>query len=111
MTVDQFQHEVFESAFNSPLCEIPIVRRVTATSVNLRIPLTIGNFVDIFYNEETGTTAYALIEKGKRIFGADNAGGWHVHSFENPDEHQSLDEPVSAKEFFKKIELHYRQKE
>jgi len=84
MTAEQFQHEIFECALNSPICDIPIVRRITATSVNLRIPLTFGHFVDIFYNEETGTTAYALIEKGKRIFGADNTGGWHLHSFENP---------------------------
>ena len=76
MTIEAFQHEIFLRALNSPICGIPVVRRITPTSVNLRIPLRFENFVDIFYNEETGTTAYALIEKGNRIFGADNTGGW-----------------------------------
>jgi len=26
--------------------------------------MTIGGFVDVFYNEQTGTTAYALIQGG-----------------------------------------------
>ncbi|MFQ5751528.1 MAG: hypothetical protein ACE5HI_05975 [bacterium] len=58
------------------------------------------NFTDIFYNEETGTTALALIEKGKRIFGADNTGDWYLHPFDNPEDHQSMHTPMSAKDIF-----------
>jgi Ethanolamine utilization protein EutJ (predicted chaperonin) len=108
MTIEVFQHDVFTFAFRSPICGIPIVRRITSTSVNFRIPLTIGNFVDIFYNEETGTTAFALIEKGKRIFGADNTGGWHLHPFENPDHPIKLEKPLNAEEFFDMIQRHFQ---
>jgi len=79
MTIEEFQREVISCALDSPICDIPLVRRITPTSINLRVPLTFGNFVDLFYNEETGTTAFAIIEKGKRIFGADNTDGWHLH--------------------------------
>jgi len=72
MTLEEFQHEVISCALDSPICGISIVRQISPTFINLRVPLTLGNFVDIFYNEEAGATAFALIEKGKRIFGADN---------------------------------------
>ncbi|MCP4349989.1 MAG: hypothetical protein GY795_31300 [Desulfobacterales bacterium] len=45
---------------------------VTSTAVNIRITLTTGGFIDAFYNEQTGTTAFTLINQERRIFGADN---------------------------------------
>lgn len=45
-------------------------------------------FIDVFYNSQTGTTAYNLIAGGKRIFGADNTGGWHIHPRDKPDSHR-----------------------
>lgn len=59
-----------------------------------------GRFIDVFYNAKTGTCAFALIEKGRRIFGADNTGGWHIHPKEAPDSHKAS-EQVKFKQFLK----------
>ena len=52
-------------------------------------------FLEIYYNEQTGTTAFALIENRKRIWGIDydNIRKWHEHPVENPLTH----EPISEK--------------
>lgn len=61
---------------------------VDNTIVKIRIHLSNNNsFIDVFYNSHTSTIAYTLIENEKRIFGVDNTGGWHIHPFENPEEH------------------------
>ena len=90
MTIAEFEREVFSVAIASPICGIPVVRRLMPTSINLRVPIAVGGFVDAFCNEETGTTAYALIREGQRVFGADNTGGWHIHPFDEPVHHRAL---------------------
>ena len=52
-----------------------------------------NRFVQVYFNELTGTTAFALIENEKRIWGIDfdNLRGWHLHSLENPDSHQNME--------------------
>jgi len=80
--------------------------RTVADSILLRINVTTGGFVDAFYNEQMGTTAFALIRQGRRAFGADNTGGWHVHPFANPDRHDPLPGAMSFIEFVAKIERH-----
>ncbi len=49
-------------------------------------------FLEIYYNEQTKTTAFALIENEKRVWGIDydNIRGWHEHSIENPDIHKVI---------------------
>ena len=47
-------------------------------------------------------TDFALIERGKRIFGCDNLGGWHIHPFRNPDEHERCEEP-EIEDIFKTV--------
>ena len=66
MTLAEFEQQVFATALASPVCGIPVVRRLTPTSINLRIDVTTGGFIDAFYNEQTGTTAFALIHQGRR---------------------------------------------
>lgn len=107
MTLLECEHQVFAVAVASPICGIPLVRRLMPTSINLRVPVTVGGFVDVFYNEQTGTTAYALIQGGQRVFGADNTGGWHVHPFEEPTRHDSLSSAMSFAEFIAEIERHF----
>ena len=52
-----------------------------------------NRFLQIYFNELTGTTAVALIEKDRRVWGIDydNMRGWHLHPLENPDTHYSID--------------------
>ena len=107
MIIGEFVVEVITVAAESPICEVPFIRNLTPTSVSLRVPLTIGGFVDSFYNEHSGTTAYALIQNNQRIFGADNTGGWHLHPFNDPKRHDQLPAAMSFAEFIAYIEQHY----
>ena len=106
MTLAEFQRNVFDVAMASPICGIPIVRRLTATSINLRVEVSAGDFIDVFYNEETRTTAFALILSDRRVFGADNTGGWHVHPFDDPEHHDLLPGEMSFAEFVTLTEQH-----
>jgi hypothetical protein len=104
MKLAGFEQQVYDVATASPICDIPTIRRLTASSIHLRVGVTAGGFIDAFYNEQTGTTAFALIHAGRRVFGADNTGGWHVHPFADPDQHDPLSAPVSFSEFVAEIE-------
>ena len=57
-----------------------------------RIILKKKRFLQIYFNELTGTTAFALIEKDRRIWGIDydNMRGWHLHPHENPETHLEI---------------------
>ena len=54
-----------------------------------KLIITKETFIQIYFNEDTGTTAFALISHGKRVFGIDydTVRGWHRHPPENPDKH------------------------
>jgi hypothetical protein len=111
MTLNEFEQTVFAVANRSPICETPTIRRLTPTTIGIRVPVTIGGFVDAFFNEQTGTIAFALIQNGARIFGADNTGGWHLHPFENPEEHLLLNDGMPFAEFIAAIEKYYLPKD
>ncbi len=104
MTLSEFEQQVFHVAVNSKICGIPVIRRLTFTAVNIRITLTTGGFIDAFYNEQTGTTAFTLINQERRIFGADNTGGWHIHPFDDPALHIPIPKMMSFAEFVLEIE-------
>jgi hypothetical protein len=108
MTLHDFEQEIVAVALASDLCDIPIILRLTASAIKLRVALLPGGFIDAFYNEETGTTAFAWIRNERRVFGADNTGGWHLHPFSNPRLHETLSEPLSFQEFVAAIEQHVR---
>ncbi len=65
--------------------------------------------MDAFLNEETGTTAFAFVLVDKRIFGADNTGGWHLHPFKNPEQHEQISREMPFAEFIRTIEEHFAQ--
>ncbi|NUM73784.1 hypothetical protein HUU40_05430 [candidate division KSB1 bacterium] len=111
MTVRDFLHDIYTVADSSPICGIPAIRRLTASAINLRIPVSSGQFIDAFFNEQTGRTAFAFIENEKRLFGADNTGGWHVHPFDNPDLHETRDEAMVFSDFIKLIEARLQNKQ
>ncbi len=51
-------------------------------------------FLEVYFNEKTGTMAFALIGNNKRIWGIDfdNIRNWHEHPLENPVTHQFIPE-------------------
>lgn len=105
MKVNDFVFEIFTVGRASPICGIPNVRRITPTSVNIRVPIQSGQFVDAFHNEVTGRTAFTLINNNQRIFGADNTGSWHIHPFDDPARHDPLSAPMTFAEFLHSIEI------
>jgi len=109
MTIIELELEVFAVAASSPICGIPLVRRLMPVSINLRVSITVGGFVDVYHNEHTGTTAYAFVQGAQRVFGADNTGGGHVHPFDDPAKHEPVPDAISFAEFMAEIEQHYAQ--
>jgi hypothetical protein len=106
MTLADFERQVYAVAADSPICGIPVIRRLTPTSINLRLEIIPDGFIDAFYNDRTDTLAFALIEHGTRIFGSDNAGGWHIHPFDDPERHDPLPCAMSFRDFVTAIEQH-----
>ena len=104
MNLNEFEQHIFDVALGSSICDIPTLYRLTATSVNLRTEVLSGGFIEAFFNERTGTTAFALIRDRQRVYGADNTGGWHVHPFADPTQHVPLQEAMSFAEFVAEIE-------
>ncbi len=82
------------------------VRILDDTVVKIRVFLTYGAFVDVFYNTDTENCSYALIEGDARVFGADNAFiGWHIHPFDDPSQHIPAPQ-VSCDDFLRIVEEH-----
>jgi hypothetical protein len=104
MTLIEFEHDIYAVATVSPICDIPTIRRLTSTSINLRINVTMGGFIDAFYNAYTGTVAFAWIYRGQHAFGTDNTGGWHIHPFEDPEYHKALSAPMTFADFVAELE-------
>jgi hypothetical protein len=52
-------------------------------------------FLRFYFNEITGTTAFALIEERSRVWGIDfdNRRGWHRHPLGEPDRHMLMAAP------------------
>ncbi len=88
-----------QSAFPKAAFDYTIVR---LTHLSLRITINEETFVDVYFNEETQRTDYALIHKGERVYGVDNLKDWHYHPFQAVEQHLPCPEP-SVDEVFEKI--------
>ncbi|MGR3219372.1 MAG: hypothetical protein ACUZ8H_06080 [Candidatus Anammoxibacter sp.] len=57
-----------------------------------RLILEKNRFVQIYFNELTKTTSFALIHNDRRVWGIDfdNMRGWHLHPLENHETHYSI---------------------
>lgn len=53
---------------------------------------TEGFFLRFYFNEVTGTIAFALIDNQQRLWGIDydNRRGWHLHPVEDPTDHRHV---------------------
>ena len=90
-----------QSAFPKAAFDYTIVR---LTHLSLRITINKETFVDVYFNEETQRTDYALIYKGERIYGVDNLKGWHCHPVQAVEQHLPCPEP-SVQEVFEKMKV------
>ena len=69
-----------------------------------RVILKKNRFLQVYFNELTGTTAFALIEQEKRIWGIDfdNMRGWHLHPLDNSEGHRNID-PMDIQEIIRAL--------
>jgi hypothetical protein len=53
-------------------------------------------FLEVYHNEVTETTAFALIKEAKRIWGIDKDSlrNWHIHPLNNPEQHEPIQSPA-----------------
>ena len=92
MDVRTFAEELLNS-----LAKIPYIANVSLETEHLVVrgyayTHIEGLFLRFYFNEISGTIAFALIEKNQRIWGIDydNRRGWHLHPEENPTRHVDI---------------------
>lgn len=104
MTLEAFETQVTSACATSSIVVGVSMVASGVTWLCLRAYLGDGSFIDAFYNEDTSRTSFALIEDARRVFGADNTGGWHWHPFESPDTHTPTAETVTFEDFLNRVE-------
>lgn len=102
VTPQGFASEIIDLCAASPIVRDYDLQIRDNVVLRCRVHLVEG-FVDVYRNFRTGTTAYAWIVAGKRLFGADNTGGWHRHPPEDPGRHAACP-PVTLLAFFRELE-------
>ena len=93
LTLFQLVEQLQETCDRSDLVISYDIRTLDNAVLKARVYLTIDAFVDVYFNPTNGACSYTLVQDKRRIYGADNAFvGWHIHPFENPDEHRLCNE-------------------
>ncbi len=76
-----------------PPCAIEVTEQ-NSFRLKARITIRLAVFIDVFYSARTRRTSIAVIREGKRAFGVDNLGGWHVHPVGENHVHLAIEEPA-----------------
>lgn len=80
----------------------------TYYSVKYRLYIEPDLFVQLYFNERSGTVGLVLIHRGQRIYGRDSqAGCWHRHSVDDPAMHDASPEAaraLSVEEFLAEVQ-------
>ena len=98
MDVNIFLQQLLEE-----LSHLPFVRSLDLNTevfvIKGRVFLEDNFFLQVYFNDRTKTTAFALIKDEKRQWGIDfdSIRGWHLHPEENPDTHLII-KPKTIKE-------------
>lgn len=90
--------DAFELAFRAAVEAVlpsTTVQRVgrTMIAIKLRVDLDAQRFIDVFFSARNQRVDLAVIERGERILGYDNLGGWHRHPRAAPGRHEACAEP------------------
>ncbi len=98
MDVRSFSSELLRALADTGLFE-RVALRIEGPIADGQAYVQEGLFLRFYFNEVTGTVAFALIEENQRIWGvdSDNRRGWHVHPADNPAAHIQVN-PMSVSE-------------
>ena len=105
MDVSAFAGELLQALSDIDLFEQISLQTEGPTVKGYAYPQDSNRFLRFYFNEVTGTTAFALIEHQQRIWGIDydNRRGWHLHPFEQPANHIPI-EPLSVAEIVAQLD-------
>jgi hypothetical protein len=78
ITAAEFTRHALDCAQRHPAIKTVAVDIQDNIIAKIRFTIKPTDFIDLFYNSDTQTTSYTLIQNQKRIFGADNTGGWLI---------------------------------
>lgn len=93
LSVEQFHEKLVDCLRKYlPAGEIEVIE-MNMLRLKVRIYIAVSFFIDVFYAVRTQKISFALVQKGKRIFGIDNLDGWHFHPFGRPEDHVQMTEP------------------
>lgn len=88
--------ELLEKAASKYLIK-PRILVKTFNAVKARIEITENIYVQLYFNQISGTSNYVLVGWSRRLFGRDSVGGkWHRHPFENPQVHDTTEDGTRA---------------
>lgn len=98
MDIQTFSAELLVAINERPDLFRRVVLQNEAPIADGRAYISDDRFLSFYFNERTGTTVFALIDKNERIWGIDRKKrGWHLHPLEKPQEHRDI-EPVTIGE-------------
>lgn len=104
MDVDTFLSSLLEALSGCSFVKA-VDLQTEVVIVKGRVILERDRFLQVYFNEQTGTTAFALIEDEQRIWGVDydSLRGWHVHPIDRPGDHKDVD-PMAPREVVDALE-------
>lgn len=105
MDVKSFTGGLLQSLSDTRLFERVTLQTEGATVNGYAYPQDGNHFLRFYFNEVTGTIAFALIENQQRVWGIDydNRRGWHLHSVEQPADHIPIN-PLSVSEIIGQLQ-------
>jgi hypothetical protein len=103
MTLEEFEKQVLSTCLRSPIVASVAVSGSGITWLRLRVYLVNRSFIEAYCNESVGRVAFALVQEGRRILGADNTGGWHWHPYEDPDSHSAAEAEIAFEAFLQLV--------
>jgi len=87
----------FVSDLLAALTQFEVSQQVTVEAegptVSGRAFLAEEMFLAFYFNQKTGTQAFALVKGSQRLWGIDfdNMRGWHLHPLEAPEQHLTIE--------------------
>lgn len=105
MDVRSFADELLRALAGTGLFK-QVTLRTEGPIANGRVYVSEELFVRFYFNQVTGTVAFALIESQQRIWGIDydNRRGWHLHPADNPSEHVLI-EALSVSDIVARLQM------
>jgi len=101
-------HEIEETARRFAFIRQTIKVDETHYSVKYRLYIEPDLFVQLYFNERSGTVGMTLVYHGQRLYGRDcETSNWHRHPVGEPAMHDASPEgaqPVSVEEFLTEVQ-------